>query len=107
MGVSPAYVNQGWKRHQLDESAPDSGSVGPPDHRSTLMALGSVLLPAGAIGTNVGVLAGGTISVDAIRYFSACAPGAESAADPFTPQLKVLRQVAPKTTARSQERSRL
>jgi Flp pilus assembly protein TadG len=92
-----------------------------PDHRSTLMALGSVLLPAGAAGTNVGVLAGGdirisppdgpsamlygvtglglhaggTISVDVTHDYSACAAGGDAAADPFSPDLMVLRQVEP------------
>ena len=92
-----------------------------PDHRSTLLALGSVLLPAGVIGTNVGVVAGGdirisppqgpgsliygvtglglhaggTISVDVTHDYSACGAGGEAAADPFTPGLMVLRQVEP------------
>ena len=99
-----------------------------PGHRSTLLALGSVLLPAGVIGTNVGVIAGGdirisppegpsamiygvtglglhaggTISVDVMHDYSACGSGGEggdaggeAAADPFTPDLMVLRQVEP------------
>lgn len=92
-----------------------------PDHRSTLMALGSVLLPAGAARTNVGVLAGGdirvappegpsamlygvtglglhaggTISVNVTHDYSACPADEDAATDPFAPGLMVLRQVEP------------
>ena len=95
-----------------------------PGHRSTLMALGSVRLSAGVVSTNVGVLAGGdirvappegpsamlygvtglglhaggTISVDVMHDYSACGAGGsggEAAADPFAPDLMVLRQVEP------------
>lgn len=85
--------------------------------RTTILATGSVMLPADTLGANVGVVstddiripappgstgvtwaatglglhAGGTISLDAAQDFQACG----ETEDPFTPDLKVIRQVEP------------
>jgi Flp pilus assembly protein TadG len=111
----------------FDILAETGAAIGDPDrncdpgHRSTLLALGSVLLPAGVIGTNVGVVAGGdirisppegpgamiygvtglglhaggAISVDVAHDYTACGVGGQVATDPFSPDLMVLRQVEP------------
>jgi Flp pilus assembly protein TadG len=114
-----------------DIIAEPGAQIGDPDHscdparRSRILALGSILLPAGVIGTNVGVVAGrdiripppigagpmiygvtglgmhagGGISLDVAHDFTACgAKGTEAGVtvnDPFSPDLRVLRQVDP------------
>jgi hypothetical protein len=111
----------------FDITAEPGAAIGDPDrscaadHRSLLLALGSVLLPAGVLGTNVGVVAGGdihispsigagpliygvmglgmhaggAIGVEVAHDFTACGTGKAAASDPFAPGLMVLRQVAP------------
>lgn len=85
--------------------------------RSTILATGSVMLPADALGANVGLVstddiripappgagartwpatglglhAGGAISLEAAEDFTACDAGD----DPFSPTLRVIRQVEP------------
>ena len=112
----------------FDITAETGAAIGDPDqscdpgHRSTLLALGSVQLSAGVLGTNVGVVAGAdirisppdgpgaliygvtglgmhagdTISVDVAHDYTACRAGGAAAVDDlFAPDLKVLRQVEP------------
>lgn len=96
------------------------GGTGPgcgASQRATIMALGSVLLTSGVLGQDVGIVsagditlglppgglapvfaltgvgmhAGGAIDIEASHAYSACGTGE----DPFTPQLMVIRQVAP------------
>jgi Flp pilus assembly protein TadG len=85
--------------------------------RTTILATGSVMLPADTLGANVGVVstddiripappgagartwpatglglhAGGAISLDAAQDFQACEP----TEDPFSPGLRVIRQMEP------------
>lgn len=87
-----------------------------PDRRTTIMALGSILIPAGVMDANVGIVAGGdisvpappvsgpvvfsltgvgmhadgTVSLSAPHDLEACAGGG---GDAFTPAIEVIRQV--------------
>jgi len=111
----------------FDITAETGAAIGDPDqscapgHRSMLLALGSVQVSAGVIGTNVGIVAGGdirislpegpgalmygvtglgmhaggAISVDVAHDFTACGTGGAAADDLFSPDLMVLRQVEP------------
>ncbi len=104
-------------------TADPEARIGDPDRdcspgtRTTILAPGSIMIPAGVMGTNVGLVTGGdiqitappasgpviynltgvgmhaagTVSLDAAHDLEAC-PGA---ADAFTPAIEVIRQVQP------------
>lgn len=91
-----------------------------PGRRASILALGSMVIPAGVLGTNVGLVtagdlriavppqggaavfglrgvglhAGGTVALDVSHALEPC--GGETDGDPFTPPLQVIRQVAPR-----------